>query len=38
MIEMINLKTMRWARHEENMGRRRIRIGFWWEGQKDKYH
>jgi hypothetical protein len=33
--EMIKSMRMRWAGHVARMGRRGIRVGYWWESQKD---
>jgi hypothetical protein len=35
---MINLRRMRWAKHEARMGRREMHIGYWRESQKEKDH
>jgi hypothetical protein len=34
IIRMIKSRRMRWARHVARMGRRGMRIGYWWESQK----
>jgi hypothetical protein len=31
-------RRMRWAGHVAQMGRRGMRIGYWWESQKIKDH
>jgi hypothetical protein len=36
IIRMINSRRMRWAGHVARMGRNGIRLGFWWESQKDE--
>jgi hypothetical protein len=36
IIRMIKSRRMRWAGHEERMGRRGMCIGFWLESQKKK--
>jgi hypothetical protein len=38
IIRMIKSRRMRWARHIAHMGRKRLRIGRWWETQKERDH
>jgi hypothetical protein len=38
IIRMIKSRRMRWAGHVAQMGRRGIRIGYWWESQKERVH
>jgi hypothetical protein len=35
IIRMIKSRRMRWAGHVARMGRRRTRIGHWWENQRE---
>jgi hypothetical protein len=35
IIRMVKLRTMRWAWHVARMGRRGMRVGYWWESQKE---
>jgi hypothetical protein len=35
---MIKSRRMRWAGHVERMGIRGMRIGYWWESQKEIDH
>jgi hypothetical protein len=35
---MIKSRRMRWAGHIACMGRRRMHVRFWWEGQKERDH
>jgi hypothetical protein len=34
IIRIIKSSSMKWTRHVARMGRREMRIGFWWESQK----
>jgi hypothetical protein len=38
IIRMIKPRRMRWAGHVARMGRRGMRIGYWWERQKERNH
>jgi hypothetical protein len=33
---MIKSRRMRWAGHVARMGRREMRIGCWWESQRER--
>jgi hypothetical protein len=35
IIRIIKPRRTRWARHLARMGERKIRIGFWWESQRE---
>jgi hypothetical protein len=35
IIRMIKSRRMRWASHVTRIGRRRMRVGYWWESQKE---
>jgi hypothetical protein len=36
IIRMIKSRMMRWAGHVARMGRRGMRIDYWWESQKER--
>jgi hypothetical protein len=36
IIRMIKTRRMRWAWHVARMRRRGMRIGYWWESQKER--
>jgi hypothetical protein len=36
IIRIMKLRRMKRAGHIARMGRRRMRIGFWWESQKER--
>jgi hypothetical protein len=36
IIKMSKSRRMRWAGHVARLGRRGMRIGYWWEIQKEK--
>jgi hypothetical protein len=38
IIRIIKLRRMRLAGHVARMGRRRTRIGYWWESQREGDH
>jgi hypothetical protein len=38
IIKMMESRRMRWVRYVASMGRRRMHIEFWWEGQKERDH
>jgi hypothetical protein len=37
MIRMIKSERMKWAGHVTRMWRRGMPVGYWWEGQKERY-
>jgi hypothetical protein len=38
IIRKIKSRRMRWAGHVARRGRREMRIGYWWESQKERDH
>jgi hypothetical protein len=36
IIRTIKSRTMRWAGHAAQMGEQGMRIGYWWESQKER--
>jgi hypothetical protein len=38
IIRMIKSRRMRWAGHIARIGRREMRIGYWWYSQKERDH
>jgi hypothetical protein len=38
IIKIIKSRRMRWAGHVARMRRRGMRIGYWWEIQKERHH
>jgi hypothetical protein len=38
IIRVIKSKSMRWVGHVAQLGRRGMRIEFWWESQKERDH
>jgi hypothetical protein len=38
IITMIRSRGMRWTGHVVRMGKRNMRIGDWWESQREKDH
>jgi hypothetical protein len=38
IIRMMKSRRMRWAGHVAKMERREMRMGYWWESQKERDH
>jgi hypothetical protein len=38
IIRKIKSRRMRWAGHVARRGRRRMRIGYWWENRRERDH
>jgi hypothetical protein len=38
IIRMVKSRRMRWMRPVQQMGRRGMHIGYWWESQKERVH
>jgi uncharacterized membrane protein len=38
IIRIIKSRRMRWAGHVARMGKREMRIGYWWESQRERDH
>jgi hypothetical protein len=38
IIRIIKPRRMRWAGHIVRMGKREMRIGYWWESQRERHH
>jgi hypothetical protein len=38
ITRIIKLKGMRWAGYVARMGKREMRIGYWWESQRERDH
>jgi hypothetical protein len=38
IIRIIKSRRIKWAGHVARMGRRGMRIGYWWESQKKREH
>jgi hypothetical protein len=38
VIKMTKSRRIGWAGHVARLGRRGMRIGYWWESQKEKDH
>jgi hypothetical protein len=38
IIRIIKSRRMRWSGHVAGMGRRRTRIDYWWESQRESDH
>jgi hypothetical protein len=38
IVRIIKSRRMRWAGHVARMGEKRMRIGYWWESQRERNH
>jgi hypothetical protein len=38
IIRIIKSRRMRWAGHVARMGKREMRIGYWWERERERDH
>jgi hypothetical protein len=38
IIRIVKSRRMRWAEHVARMGKREMRIGYWWESQRERDH
>jgi hypothetical protein len=38
IIRIIKSRRMGWVGHVAGMGKREIRIGYWWESQRERHH
>jgi hypothetical protein len=38
IIRIIKSRRMRWAGHVAEWGKRKMRIGYWWESQRERDH
>jgi hypothetical protein len=38
IIRIIKSRRMRWAGHVARMGKRKLRIGYWWRSQRETDH
>jgi hypothetical protein len=38
IIRIIKPRRIRWAGHVARMGKREMRIGYWWESQRERDH
>jgi hypothetical protein len=38
IIRIVKKRRMRWAGHVARMGRKGMRIGYWWESQRERGH
>jgi hypothetical protein len=36
IIRIIKSRKMRWAGHVAGMGEREMRVGYWWESQRER--